>query len=113
MECHAGSCIMERDPSAEAPRAKHQNKSQAAAWRELAEEAGVKPVLAAMDAHPTVTGVQLNACAVLKELAACPPGLKQLQNGGARDALLAATQRHPFNQELTKLAEETMHYLPV
>ncbi len=79
----------------------------------VAEEAGVKPVLAAMDAHPTVTGVQLNACAVLKELAACPPGLKQLQNGGARDALLAATQRHPFNQELTKLAEETMHYLPV
>ena len=47
------------------------------------------------------------------QLAACPPGLKQLQNGGARDALIAATKRHPFNQELTKLAEETMHYLPV
>ena len=33
--------------------------------------------------------------------------------GNAREVLSAATKNHPFNHDLIKIAEETIHYLPL
>ena len=79
----------------------------------VAEEEGVVYVLAAMRAHPMATGVQLNATAVLKEFVSHPKTLEHLKRGNAREVLSAATKNHPFNHDLIKIAEETIHYLPL
>ena len=49
---------------------------------------------------------------VLKEFASHPRTLEQLKEGDAREALRAAVSNHPFNNDLIKVAEETIHLLP-
>jgi len=76
------------------------------------ETDAVALVLKAMRAHPMATGVQLNASAVLKEFATFPKTLEQMKAGDARDALRGAIGNHPYNADLIKIAEETIHTMP-
>jgi hypothetical protein len=78
----------------------------------LAADGGVPLVLRAMRNHPMAPGLQLNACALLKELAELPPCLKQLDAGGARELLDAAMANHQLNDDLLARATEALRYLP-
>ena len=46
---------------------------------QVAEEDGVRTVLAAMRAHPMGAGVQLNACAALQEMSQHPMTLEHMK----------------------------------
>jgi len=78
----------------------------------IAAEGGVQIVLEAMRNHPGAAGVQLNACALLKELAEYQPCVQLLTAGGARALLLASKQNHQLNEELLLSASDALRYLP-
>ena len=78
----------------------------------ITADGGVPIVLHAMRSHPMVTGVQINACALVKELAEFQPALQILEEGGGRALLLAALQHHQFNDDLLARATEALRYLP-
>ena len=80
--------------------------------QKVAEENGVRSVLAAMKAHPSVTGVQLNACATLQELSTFPKTLEHMKGLGARALVEAAVAGHPYNQDLIAIAERALTFLP-
>lgn len=76
------------------------------------EVEGVKLVLDAMKGYPMQTGVQLNACAVVKEFATYQKTLDQMKAFDARELLRAAITNHPFNKDLIAIAEEALHLMP-
>jgi len=78
----------------------------------LTNEDGVRIVLAAMQQHPMATGVQINACALIKELADFQPALQLIEDGGGRHLLLTALQNHQYNDDLLTRATEALRYLP-
>ncbi len=78
----------------------------------LLQEGGVPIVLHAMRTHAQAAGVQLNACALIKELAEYQPSLQHLDQGGARALLDAALRNHELNDELSARATEALRYLP-
>ena len=80
--------------------------------QKVAEENGVRSVLAAMKAHPMVTGVQLNACAALQEMSTFPKTLEHMKALGARALIEAAVAGHPYNQDLIAIAERALTFLP-
>ena len=73
---------------------------------------GVQILTNAMRAHAMAAGVQINACALIKEIAEYQPCLKQLDQLGARELLHAAVHNHQFNAELAERAAEALRYLP-
>ena len=78
----------------------------------VAEEDGVRTVLAAMRAHPMGAGVQLNACAALQEMSQYPMTLEHMKKLQARTQLEMAVANHPHNQDLLNTAERTIQFLP-
>ena len=78
----------------------------------ILQENGVSVVLDAIRTHPTAVGTQLNACALIKELAEYQPCLQQLDEGGARSLLNTAIDVHQLNPDLTARAEEALNLLP-
>jgi len=79
---------------------------------QIAAEGGVGIVLRAMREHSMETGVQINACALLKELADVQQALPLIEEGGGRDLLELALQNHQYNDELLGRATEALRYLP-
>ena len=80
--------------------------------QKVGEEKGVQTVLAAMKAHPTQTGVQLNGCAALQEMASFENTLKEMKAHGARATIEQAVANHPYNQDLISTAEKALQFLP-
>jgi len=78
----------------------------------LTQEEGVQNILNAMREHPHATGVQINACALLKELAEYQPALQLIEDGGGRNLLLTALQTHQYNDDLLTRATEALRFLP-
>ena len=78
----------------------------------VAEEDGVRTVLAAMRAHPMGAGVQLNACAALQEMSQYQTTLDHMKKLQARTQLETAIANHPNNQDLLSTAERTIQFLP-
>ena len=78
----------------------------------ILHDGGVPIVLHAMRAHGAEGGVQINACALIKELAEHQPCLQQLDEGGARELLHAALRTHHLSAELSARAAEALRYLP-
>jgi hypothetical protein len=78
----------------------------------LVDAGGISTVLRAMDAHASATGVQVNACALLKELAEYQPALPQIEAGNGRALLLAAMSNHQYNEDLIDRATQALRYLP-
>ena len=74
----------------------------------VVEEGGVPTVCNALRAFPTVTGLQLNGAAVLKELAEGNKANKELDEHRARELLEAAMANHPYNHDLIAIAENAL-----
>ena len=71
------------------------------------------PTLAlALTLTPTPTLPQINACALLKEMAEYQPALQRIEDGHGRDLLLSAINNHQFNEDLLGRASEALRYLP-
>ena len=83
-----------------------------AARASILHEGGVPLVLHAMRTHAMVAGVQLNASALIKELAEYQPCLQELDECGARQALIAAIHNHGINGDLSSRAAVALRYLP-
>jgi len=74
----------------------------------LVEEGGLPTVCAALRSFPTVTGLQLNGAAVIKEVAEGGKTAQLLENNKARELLEAATQNHPYNHDLLAICEHAL-----
>ena len=69
-------------------------------------------ILQAMRSHPHQAGVQLNACALVKELADFQPSMQQLAHGGTGVLLKKVLENHEFNDELCARATDAQRFFP-
>eukprot|EP00962_Isochrysis_galbana_P019743 scaffold5749_cov104-Isochrysis_galbana.AAC.4 len=79
---------------------------------QMFDAGGIGRVLRSMFGHPDHAGVQLNGCAVLKEVCDSARAMKLLRAGQAHEALGAVKERHANNLELIRLASEILEMLP-
>lgn len=80
--------------------------------KEMYAEGCVQLVLNAMRTHPTVAGIILNSCALLKQLAEYPPCVQLMDEGGAKPLIVELLSIHQINDELVARASEVLRYLP-
>ena len=78
----------------------------------IMQEGGVPIILQAMRSHPHQAGVQLNACALVKELADFQPSMQQLAHGGTGVLLKKVLENHEFNDELCARATDAQRFFP-
>jgi hypothetical protein len=79
---------------------------------QMVDGGGVGRVLRAMFGHPTHAGVQLNGCAVLREVCDSARARALLRAGRVHEAMGEARERHANNSELVRMAGEIVEMLP-